>query len=513
MDLVLLNGTVVTMANPNKREQAVALSDGRIVKVGSNSAVRAASPSRATVIDLAGKTVLPGFTDSHMHCMMTGFWLSCARLETACTVEEVCVRIHAKAKDTPAGEWVYGMGCMPWGLRENRFPTMTELDRVSEGHPVYVAAVTLHSGCANTAAFEFINPDANSQGLDRDPVTRKPTGAFLTDDVTFAACGKAFGALSDGEMADVIRKVAAYAASKGVTSLHCLDGQFVEGDRDVFVHLRIQDSLPIHTVIMFQTMDVQKVLELGLPRIGGCLTVDGAEFERTCLYYEPYTDDPTTCGRLNIPEDVIRSFVREAHQAGLQVGMHAIGDRAVDILVQAIADAMTETPRDDPRHRVEHFQWPSDWAIDKAVELGLALPMQPVFSWLWDIPGHSEYERVLGRERTDRLQPFPVLTKRGLVVSGGSDCPVTDVDPLLGVHALVNMPFEWRRVSVEEALRMFTLNGSWVASEERLRGSIEEGKLADLVVLGGDPYLESGHIADIPVEATIVGGEVVFGNL
>jgi predicted amidohydrolase YtcJ len=513
MDLVLLNGNVVTMANPNKREQAVAISGGRISRVGSNWAVLQEAPANATVIDLAGRTVLPGLVDSHMHCTMMGFWLDSARLESARTVEEVCSRIHAKAKTTPPGEWVYGMGCIPWELRENRFPTMEELDAVSEGHPVYIAAVTLHSGCANSAAFAYINPDSSSDGLERDPGTGKPTGAFLTDDVTFAASGKAFGVIDDAAMADLIRKVTRHVTSKGVTTLHCLDGQFIEADRDVFVHLRIQDSLPIHTVIMYQTMDVARVLDIGLPRIGGCLTVDGAEFERTCLYYEPYTDDPTTCGRLNIPEDTIRKFVREAHMAGLQLAMHAIGDRAVDILVRAIADAMAETPRDDPRHRVEHFQWPTDWAIDKAVELGLALPMQPAFSWLWDIPGHSEYERVLGRERTDRLQPFPVLAKRGLVVSGGSDCPVTEVNPLLGVHALVNMPFAERRVSVEEALRMFTLNCAWAAHEDHIRGSIESGKAADIVVLGADPYSVPDAIMDIPIVATIAAGEVVYGDL
>jgi predicted amidohydrolase YtcJ len=513
MDMALVNGNVITMANPNRREQAVAIGGGRILGVGSNWAVRQAAPPGATIIDLGGKTVTPGLVDSHMHCTMTGFWLDAARLETARTIDEVCARIHAKAKATPPGKWVYGMGCIPWEMRENRFPTMQELDVVSEGHPVYITAVTLHSGCANTAAFNSIQPDMSSDGVERDPATGEPTGSFLTDDVAFAASGKAFGVLDDAEMAALIRRVADHVATKGVTTLHCLDGQFVEADRDVQVHLRIQDSLPIHTVLMYQTMDVQKVLDLGLPRIGGCLTVDGAEFERTCLYYEPYTDDPTTCGRLNIPEDVIRAFVRQAHQAGLQVAMHAIGDRAVDILVSAIADAMAETPRDDPRHRVEHFQWPTDWAIGKAVELGLALPMQPAFSWLWDIPGSSEYERVLGRERTDRLQPFPVLSKHGLVVSGGSDCPVTEVNPLLGMHALVNMPFVPRRVSVEEALRIFTLNCAWVAHEDKVRGSIEEGKAADLTVLGADPYLEPGSIADIPVEATIAAGNVIYGDL
>jgi predicted amidohydrolase YtcJ len=148
--------------------------------------------------------------------------------------------------------------------------------------------------------------------------------------------------------------------------------------------------------------------------------------------------------------------------------------------------------------------------MDTAADMGLALPMQPVFPFLWDTPQHSEYVRLLGPERANRLEPFVELQKRGLIISGGSDSPVTDINPMLGIHAGVNMPNPVRRVSVEEALRMFTINGAWVGKEEADKGTIEVGKLADLVVLDDDPYREPQRIKDFSVKMTIVAGSVAY---
>lgn len=510
-DLILLNANIITMTVPRKREHALAVKDKRIVKVGSNRAVEELRKPETKVIDLAGQTVLPGFIDSHLHSTLTGLSFHSARLETAPDVKEVLDRIREKAEKTPPGKWVLGMGCVPWALKEGRFPTMAELDSVCSDHPVFICAVTFHSSAVNTLGFKLIEIDQNMQGVEKDSVGR-PTGSFLSDDSHFFASTKALGSLSDKELADLFHGVAEFAIARGVTTMHCLDGQFVADDRDVYVLHDIQDKLPVHTLIMFQTNDVKKALDLELPRIGGCLTLDGAGFEHTALFYEPYTDRPDLYGQLYIPEETIDSFVTEAHQAGLQIGMHAIGDKAVDILVKAYQRAQDKHPRIDARHRVEHFISPTDWAIGTAADMGLALPMQPVFPFLWDTPQQSEYVRLLGPERANRLEPFVELQNRGLIISGGSDSPVTDINPLLGIHAGVNMPNPVRRVSVEEALRMFTINGAWVGKEEAEKGTIEVGKLADLVVLDRDPYREPEHIKDFKVNMTIVAGRVVYSG-
>ena len=512
MDLLLVNANVITMAVPNKREQAVAVKDGKIVKVGADWALKKLATENTKVVDLKGKTVLPGFIDSHMHASLTGTCLNSTQLLTATSVAEVCEIIHDSAKKTPKEKWVFGTRCVPWLLKEKRFPTMKELDSVSEGHPVYISSATFHSGVANTPAFAHIAIDTRLPGVEKDQGTGEPTGAFLTDDTHFFAANKAFSSMTDEDITLGYRATADLAVSRGATTLHCLDGQFMAGDRDVMILHRIQHTLPIHTLLMWQTTDIQRVVDMGLPRIGGCLTLDGTGFEHTALLYEPYTDEPHNYGKLFIPEDEVNRFVLDAHKAGLQVGMHAIGDHAVDILVKAYERAQKAYPSEDMRHRVEHFIMPTDWAMDKAVELGLALPMQPAFPYLWDNPDDSDYVRLLGKHRRNRMEPFQEILKRGGIISGGSDSPVTEINPLLGIHGAVNNPNPVRIVPLDEALRMFTVNGAWVGKEEHIKGTIEAEKLADFVVLDRDPYDEPEHIKDFQVEMTVVEGQIVYKN-
>jgi len=509
VDTILINGHVRTLTPVGRQHQALALLDGRIAALGSSRGISALATAKTRVLDLGGRTVLPGFIDSHMHAMLTGLSLRSARLETAVSVADVCHRLQAQADSAEEGQWVFGTLCLPISLAEGRFPTMQELDQVVPHNPALVINATFHSAACNSAAWKIIGPDLSAHGIEKDSSGR-PTGSLLSDDTVFPAVRTALGSLSDDDMQAMYRAVGAHAASRGITTLHCLDGQFVEADRDVDVLLRFGPELPVHTVVMFQTTDVQKVVDMGLPRIGGCLTIDGAGFERTALMYDPYPDDPTNCGDLYIPEEKVRSFVLEAHRAGLQIGMHALGDRAIDILVGAYAEAMKDTPRDDCRHRVEHFCFPTPWAIEQAGELGLSLTMQPSFSWLWDQQPGSYYDALFGSERAIGSEPFGRLRDLGIMVGGGSDSPVTEVFPLLGVHSLVNNPRPERRVGVDYALRMFTINNAWIAFEEQDKGTLEVGKLADLVVLDRDPYLEPESIIDFNVDMTLKQGEITY---
>jgi len=510
VDLIIINGNVIPMTSASEHEEAIAVQNGKIAKVGTSLDIERLRNPGTRVVDARGKTVLPGFIDTHVHLTQTGLSLESAQLDKAASVSEVCDLIHERALKTPPGGWVYGNGCVHWTLREKRFPTMKELDRISEGHPVFITSATYHSGVANSAAFRVIDPDVNLEGVEKDRSTGEPTGLFSTDDTFFEACRKAYSQLSDEEITGLIRAAARFAAGRGVTTLHCLDGQFISGDRDVYTLQRIHSTLPIHTLLLFQTMDVPAALGLGLPRIGGCLTIDGAGPEHTALFYEPYDDAPETCGRLFIPESEIRSFIQKAHRAGLQIAMHAIGDRAIDILVGAYKEAMEAFPREDCRHRVEHFTIPTDWAIEQAAALRLALPMNPAHMTFWGPPADAAMERRLGKKRVDRAYPFVELCRRGLKVSGGSDSPVTPIDPLMGIHAAVNSPREPRRVSVEEALRIFTVNGAWAGREEESKGTIEQGKWADFVILDRDPFQDPEHIDEFRIEMTMAKGKIVY---
>ena len=509
MDMILFGGNVITMAAPDRRQQAVAVDSGRIVAVGDSESIKGLADANTRIVDLAGKTLLPGLIDSHVHLFLTGLALSAVALQDAASVADVCDAVRERARDTLPGCWVYGMGCAPWTLKEARYPTLSELDEAAPDNPVYISAVTFHSGATNTRGFREIGLEPEGDGVEKD-ASGTPTGAFVSDDAHFAAAEAAFGALSRDEIDEMYRAAARFAASRGVTTLHCLEGQFMKGDEDVLCLLRLRASLAVHAVVYYQTMDVARVVELGLPRIGGCLTIDGSGFDHTALMYEPYTDEPSTKGDLYIPEARVREFVSQAHAAGLQVAMHAIGDRAVDILVSAYAEATGNRPRIDCRHRAEHFYVPSEWAITKAERLGLALPMQPAFAWLWDLDADSECARIWGRQRADRAEPYARLFDRGMMVAGGSDSPVTEIDPLLGIHSAANHPHPARRISVDNALRMFTVNGAWAAFEEKEKGPVEVGKLADLTVIDGDPFAERERIKDFSVEMTIKRGSVVY---
>jgi len=507
--LVFVNGAIITMDPARPRASAVAMRDGRFVAVGDEAAVSRLDFGPGEVVDLHGAVVLPGLIDSHVHAFSTGLSLCSANLAGAHDVQEVCRRMREHSARSRDRRWAFGFGCSPWLLQEQRFPTVAELDAAVGDRPAYITSTTFHSGAANTAALRELT--AADPSLATSPEDGE-IGWFTNDERHFAAARIAFGSLSDADILDLYRRVAELAVSKGVTTLHCLEGQFIDGDRDVQVLHERAEALPLHVVLMYQTMDVDRVVGMGLERIGGCLAVDGACFEHTACFYEPYRDQPATCGQLNYSEEVIADFVDRAHRAGLQIGMHAIGDRAIDVLVRTYDAAMRAHPRADCRHRVEHFQLPTEWAIERAVSLELALPMQPIFSYLWDNPGDSDYDHSFGHGRAERMEPLRRLAELGLIVSGGSDSPVTPIDPLRGIHAAVNNPRESRRTDVDTALRMFTVNGAWVGREEKERGAIVEGMCADLVVIDRDPYADPGEIGDARVELTVHDGAVAYAG-
>ena len=509
VDKKLVNGHVVTLDPSVLNASAVAISGGRISCVGGDEEVLRHGPDGAEIIDLRGRTVVPGLIDSHVHAFATGMLDISADLRAASSVREVCAALRQQARSEGRFPWIFGMGCSPWALQEKRFPTAAELDEAVPDRPVYVCSSTFHSGATNSVGLKILKRvlPASSVG---DSANQR--GWFLDDESHFAAARRAFGSLTDEQIALLYRSVARRAASKGVTTLHCLEGQFVERDRDVLTLNAIAESLPVNVVLMYQTMDVQRVLDLGLPRIGGCLTVDGACFEHTACFYESYADRPDTRGRLNYTPETVLDFVMKAHRAGLQIGMHAIGDRAIDVLVRAYAAAQAAYPRPDCRHRVEHFQAPTDEALAIAHDLQLALPMQPIFSYLWDREPANYYVASFGPSRAERMEPFAQLLQRGLRVAGGSDSPVTEINPLLGMQAAVNNPRPSRRVPIDAALRMFTEVAAWVGREEDEAGTITVGKRADLTVLGADPLVSSEAIHEIPVEMTFCRGEIVFSR-
>jgi hypothetical protein len=255
-------------------------------------------------------------------------------------------------------------------------------------------------------------------------------------------------------------------------------------------------------------MEVDRVLALGLPRIGGCILLDGDVGPHTAALLEPYADDPNSCGSLYHTQEEVDAFVLRAHQAGLQIAMHAVGDAAVEQALNAYEAALTAYPREDHRHRIEHCEVIQEDQIRRAQRLGVALAIQPPFNHFWP---HTTYYPLLGEDRAWKADPVRSLVRPGLLLAGGSDSTVTPLGPLIGVHAAVNHSNPAERIGVQEALALYTINAARIGFTESDRGSLQVDKLGDFAVLAEDPFqVEPERIKDIPVDMTVLGGEVVY---
>lgn len=511
-DIIYINGNIITVDPSLPNAGWVAIKDGRIAAIGTENPPTSLS---AKTIDLEGRTVLPGLMDSHAHGTTTGWSLNSTNLAPCANVQDILDAMAEAVKESTGGSdaWIFGTGMNILTLAEGRAPTRWELDAISGDHPLMVVYVTLHGVAANTRAMELLKIDPNMPGVERNE-NGELTGSYTSDESSFLVISRALGFLDDETIAKYIIDCAKFAASRGVTTLHSLDGMFVEQDRDFFMWLNMEKSLPIHTVNYFQNTNVNLAKALGLPRIGGCLTLDGTGFEGTMAISEPYNHMPDSNGVLYWTDDEVYKFVSKAHKAGLQVAMHCLGDRAIEQLLSVYERVLKEqgNPR-GLRHRIEHFAMCTPDQIKRAVAIGLVFPMQPVFTYYWDnpdIPGGDTYEVCFGRERADAIDPLPKIIQAGGVICGGSDSAVTEINPLLGIHSAANAPNPIRRVSLDDAIKMYTINAAYAAHEEDEKGTIEVGKLADLTIIDRDPYAEQKYIKDFIIEATVVAGKTVY---
>lgn len=487
------------------------ISGGKIVEIREGETEEHMDPSVFPVVDLRGSAVLPGFIDSHAHVLYTGLFQDSIRLGEAVTIEDVLELVEEACSKLEPGYWVFGSELRYQGLKEKRTPSREELDRVSPRNPVWLVSETCHSSTTNSLGLQRMGLPRDLPGLETDSSTGNPTGRFLTDQAHFGASRRILSSLGDGEARGMVEKVCYDAARKGVTSIHAMDGS-PDSDRVFLKLFEVIPLMPIRITPYFQTMDVDRVLELGLHRIGGCLTLDGAWPEHTVALNEPYLDRPDSRGMLFYTDEQVERFIQRAHWEGLQATMHAIGDAAIEQILRAYEKTFGKEKNTRHRHRIEHFSLPLGDQMDRAADLGIVLAMQPMFSFLWGGP-EGDYVRYLGEERANRIEDFRALLDQGLIICGGSDSPVTPLDPIMGINAAVNNPFPQHRVTVDEALRMFTVCGAWAAFEEAERGTIQEGRAADLVVLTENPKtLEQGRLAEIQVEMTVAGGRIVYDS-
>jgi len=503
--MILFNGNILTLDSKNSRAEALAIANGRIAQVGRNEEILKAAAHGWESIDLQGKTVLPGFIDSHVHFLATALTATGIDLSETRSIKEILEKLAEKATKTPPGEWI--LGFFITHLSDRGMPTRYDLDRITTTHPVRLFHRNGHLSSLNTKALEILKVPEDLDGVERisgemTGVIRDPASLVLPRPDRF---------LKEEVKEEALKKASASIAAKGVTTIHALDG----GPRSpgtIELILKTAKDLPVKVVPYYQTMDVEEALDLGLPRIGGCICADGAFESHTAALFEPYADEPDNYGALTYTQQEMTDFIVKAHRAGLQVAIHCEGDRAIEQVLWAYEKALRDSPRNDHRHRIEHFEIPTENQIERVSRAGIMPAMQPSFLPTFFFRGGEErYEAFFSRPRLKRIHPYRTMIDMGIPIAGGSDSPVTAIDPLAGIEAAATHLHSEERIPVLEAIKMFTLNGARFAFEEDEKGSIETGKVADLVVLSEDPCaVVPERIGKISVEMTLLDGKIVF---
>jgi len=518
-DLALIHGNVITINPSQPRAQAIAVKGGLIVEVGNNLKVEKWIGEHTKVIDLRGNAVVPGLTDTHVHMAGFGRSLISIDLRGVKSIKEMQRLLQKRAQATSNGKWILGRGWDQDRLKEKRYPTRWDLDKVSPYNPVVFNRVCGHICVANSRALELANitketTSPPSGQIDKDVKTGEPTG--ILREAAMDLVWKIVPEPSEDEITKMCVLALGRAVEAGLSSVHW----FVEKPIEIRIlqRLRARGKLPMRVYLVIPVEFLDCFVDAGLStgfgdpllRLGGIkVLADGSLGARTAALNEPYNDEPSTSGILCYSEKDLYQIIREAQRAGFQVCVHAIGDKAVGTVLDTFERALKDSHGIMLRHRVEHASVLNRRLIRRLKKLGLVACVQPhfVISDFW-------VEARLGRSRARWTYPFKTLTDNGVLIAGGSDCPVEPISPLLGVYALVaRESFPKEGVSVEEALKIYTVNAAFASFEDSLKGSIEAGKLADFTVLSQNPLtIKPEKIKDIEVEMTIVGGKIVYSK-
>lgn len=539
-DTLLINGTVITLTGPGDDiiAEAIAITGDRISAVGSTTDLTQTAGPNTTVIDLAGQTVLPGFIDAHGHFPSSGLIekhfvdLNSPPIGTVTSIDETVSALAEKAKTVPAGSWIQGRGYDDTLISEMRHPTRWDLDRVSTEHPIYISHISGHLGVANSFALKLAGitretPRPFGGKIRMDVESGEPNGV-LEEPPAMGFVTKLLPQFSEDDMIDAVAKAAADYAAVGITTAQ--QGATGPNGAEVFVKTYQQGRLPIrvHVWPVLQAMValIEKGGTLTEPNADGMVTyravkgfADGSIQGYTGYLSQPYHshshNDPRYRGYPRMDREALAKQVMTVHQAGYQIAIHGNGDAAIDDVLYAFDRAQEASPRDDARHIVIHAQMTREDQMDRMAETGVIPSFFNMHTYYW---GDRHWEIFMGPERAAQMSPAASAVRRGMPFTLHADTPVVPMEPLRIVWSAVNRLSSGgrvigadQRISIIEALKGITTYAAYQAFEENDKGTIEPGKLADLVVLARNPLTISPlELADIPVVRTMVGGRTVF---
>jgi hypothetical protein len=533
VDTVYVNGEVLTMNATNDIAQAVAAKGDAIHAVGNNSDIRALAGPNTKVVDLAGKTLLPGFIDAHGHFPESGINtlykvdVTSPPVGTTKSIANLIQRLQEKAQKTPKSEWVQGFGYDDTLLTEKRHPTRDDLDQASTAHPIVLIHVSFHFVVANSLALQLAQiteetPNPPGGVIRRYSGTAKPNGV-LEERALFQVLGKV-PPLSPTQSQEAIVAAAQEYAHKGVTTAQVgFAGGFFADRLDGFIAAAKQGALPIRVVVWPGFQPTEKAIpDSPMLKVGAVkLLADGSIQGYTGYLSKPYAVPPPGgkkeyTGYPTMSCEELVTQVKQLHQSGHQIAIHGNGDAAIDNILYAYREAQKAFPRQDSRHIIVHAQMAREDQLDAMKELGIIPSFFVLHTYYW---GDRHRDIFLGRERAYRISPTKSARKRDLRFTIHTDTPVVPMDPLLLVWSAVNRLSiggdtigAEQRITPMEALRAVTIDAAWQHFDENRLGSIEPGKLADLVILSENPLSAPQRIKDIQVLETIVGGKTVYKN-
>ncbi len=523
-ELVLYNAGIITMDARQPRARAVAIAGGRFLAVGDDEDVRGLATALTKTIDLGGKTVVPGFIDAHTHPAEAGRQ---HLREVDCDLRSIAAiqaALRERAAKTPTGNWVLGFKYDDTKTSDGRPLTREDLDGADTQHPIAVTHRGGHTTYYNSLAFKLAgidenSPDPSNGKIDRDPATRGPTGRVAE------SAREPFDRIipstyTRDDRREGVKLIAKMMSRTGITSVH--DAFGTPDDLRAYQDARDAGelSLRVYCLIGYQFIDqmIAAGIRTGLGdewvRVGGMKAIcDGSISERTARLSAPYIGRPNDYGILVMDEDEMYSHMHKAHTAGWQIGTHANGDVAIDKTLRVYERLQRESPRRDPRFRLEHCTVVNDSLVKRIHDLG-AIPT-PFSTYVYF---HGEKMREYGAERLNSMFALRSFIDAGIRPTQASDYPPGPFEPMMALQSEVtrtdmkgNVWGPKQKITVEEAIRVGTLHGAYASYEEKHKGSIEPGKLADLVVLGRDPLKEDPMtLVGIPIERTMVGGRWVF---
>lgn len=536
--LFFYNGNILTM-NENKVVEAVVVKDNKILFAGPYELAVRFTDNDTKYIDLKGRTLLPGFNDSHMHLISYGLLKYKVNLSEAGSIQEFRETLEKYAENEDIKvfkDWIVGAGWNHQKFAERRLPTKEDIDKVISDRPVFLSRACYHICVVNSKALEIAGitkhtKDPEGGKIDRDPTTGEPTG-ILRENAVYLVYNKIPFTEDKDEIKEIITESIKDANSVGITSIQTDDFSHLKNYNKIIsayneLHKEGKLNARINLQMLFKNIEsLEEFLKVGIKtgdgnewvRFGPLkILADGSLGSRTAALEEPYNDEPNTRGVLIYKDRELEEILSLAHLNNLQLAVHAIGDRCMNQILKIYEKINKKYPKKDPRFRIIHCQICSEDIIEKFKELEVIADIQPIFI---KTDMNMALDRV-GSKRIHWSYPWKTMLDYGVRISGGSDCPVEPFNPLLGIYTAVtrqdlegNPKGGWypkERLSLLEALRLFTANPAFDTYEEKIKGMIKEGMLADLVVLSDDitktPLQE---IKDIKVDMTIVGGKVVF---